>query len=290
MSSPRVTVALPVYNGERYLAAALRSVREQTFTDIEIVVSDNASTDGTAEIVAAAAVADPRIRSVRQEENRGGLWNWNHLVGLARGELFTYAAADDLMRPEYLAECVALLDREGPEVVLAYPRTQIIDADGTITEDLNDGDLRGQGATPHARLREFLRAQAAHLVYGVYRTDVLRSTRRLVPVVGNDLVLVAEMACRGRFGLVPRQLFLQRRHPAQFSRRRSAQTQFHAPGQDPRFMFAHSRVTWELWKAVLTSPIGVSEKVRCLATVVAAWTLPRWRGPAADLRLAVTGR
>lgn len=286
---PRVTVGVPVYNGEQFLAEALRSVREQTFTDLEIVVSDNGSTDRTQHIVLAAAAQDPRIRYERQEVNRGGVWNWNHLVELARGEYFMFAAADDLRRPDFVKACLAALDSAGPDVVLAYPRTQIIDDGGAITEDLNDATLRGDRPTPHARMHEFLRAQAAHLVYGLYRTDVLRSTRLLTPVVGNDMVLLTEMACRGRFVLVPEQLFLQRRHARQFSAQGARQVQFHAPGRGTRFAFPHSRVTWELWRGVLSSPVQGLERLRCLATVVTSWTIPRWRGPAGDVRRALRG-
>ena len=285
-----MSIGVPVYNGERFLAETLRSLREQTFADLDVFVSDNASTDGTEEIVRDAMAHDPRIRYERQPENRGGLWNWNHVARQARGEYFKFAAADDVLRPDFVAACVEALDAGGPEVVLAYPRTQIIDEHGAVTEDLDDLELRGRRATPHERMREFLRAQAAHLVYGLYRTTVLHDTRLLTPVVGNDLVLVAEMACRGRFALVPRQLFLQRRHSAQLSASRSGQTQFHAPGRSPRFAFPHLHVTWELWRAATSSPIDLAEKLRCLPTVVTTWTVPRWRGPANDVRLALTGR
>jgi glycosyltransferase involved in cell wall biosynthesis len=279
-----------VYNGEPFLAETLKSISAQTYGDLEILVSDNASTDGTPEIVAAAMAADPRIRYERQEVNRGGVWNWNHLVDEAGGEFFKFAAADDVMRPGFIAACVELLERGGRDVVLAYPRTQIIDERGTITQDLDDGQLHGDRPTPHARLNEFLRAQAAHLVYGVYRTDVLRSTRRLLPVVGNDVVLLAEMACRGRFALAGEQLFLQRRHSRQFSAQGARQAHFHAPGRAVRFAFPQTRTSVELWRAVLTSPLGPTEKVRCLVATSTSWTIPRWRGPAGDLRRAITGR
>ncbi|MBD8078958.1 glycosyltransferase family 2 protein [Cellulosimicrobium arenosum] len=289
-AAPPVSVCLPVYNGERYLTETLLSVRAQTFGDLEIVLSDNASTDATAEICREHAAADPRIRYVRHEMNRGGLWNFNEAIRLARGETVKLAAADDVLRPRFLEVCVAALDEGGPQVVLAYPRTQIIDGEGTITEDLHDEGLRGDRATPHERIAEVLRAQAAHLVFGLYRTDVLRTTRGLRPTIGNDVVVLTEMACRGRFALVPEQLFLQRRHATQFSAQGARQVQFHAPGKNVRFDFPHARLAGELWSAVTSSRLRAEESVRSLAAVTTNWVLPRWRGVAGDVRRAVTGR
>lgn len=287
---PRVTVGVPVYNGAEFLAEALRAVQDQTFTDLEIVVSDNASTDATPQIVEAAAAHDPRVRLLRHERNRGGAWNWNHLLRQARGEYFLFAAADDLRHPDFVERCVAALDLAGPGTVLAYPRTRIIDAAGSVTEDLHDQDEWGNRERPHARLRDFLRAQAGHLVYGVFRTDALRATRGLARVSGGDLVLVAEVAMRGRFVLVPEQLFLQRRHARQSSARGAAIVHFHAPGRDPRFDFSHTKITVELVRGVLAAPAGAGEKARCVLAVLGAWTLPRWRGTAADVRRALLGR
>lgn len=289
-AAPPVSVCLPVYNGERYLEETLLSVREQTFGDLEIVLSDNASTDGTAEICRSHAADDPRIRYVRHDVNRGGLWNFNDAMRRARGRTVKLAAADDVLRPRFLEACVDALEAGGPGVVLAYPRTQIIDGDGHVTEDLNDADLRGDRSTPHERIAEFLRAQAAHLVFGLYRADVLRTTRGLRPTIGNDVVILTEMACRGRFALVPEQLFLQRRHATQFSAQGARQVQFHAPGKDVRFDFPHARLAGELWSAVTTSRLPAGEAARSLAAVTTTWVVPRWRGVAGDVRRAVTGR
>ena len=96
---PRVTVGLPVRNGENFLAETLRCFLGQTFTDFEIVVSDNASTDGTADICREFAARDPRIRYLRQGANIGAAANYNAVAEAARGELFTWTAHDDLRTP-----------------------------------------------------------------------------------------------------------------------------------------------------------------------------------------------
>lgn len=288
--SPRATVGIPVYNGEKYLPAALDSVREQDEEHIEIVISDNASTDATEEICRAAAAEDPRIRYHRQPRNRGGGWNFNHLLDLARAPYFTWAAADDIRRPAFVRRCLETFADSDPATVLVYPRTRIIDAGGVLTEDLNDTDLACDEPTPHERMAHFLRAQAAHLFYGLHRTDALRSTRGIRPTVGNDMVILTELACRGPFALVPEQLFWQRRHAEQFSAQGQAQIAWHAPAASVRFAFPHTKVSVELVRGVLSSPLGPAETLRCLATVPVAWTLPRWRGPAADVWAALGRR
>ncbi|MEV7973353.1 glycosyltransferase family 2 protein [Cellulomonas sp. NPDC089187] len=285
--TPRATVGIPVYNGERYLAAALDSVRAQDEPDIEILISDNGSTDRTGDICRAAAAQDSRIRYHRQEANRGGAWNFNHLVDLASAPFFTWAAADDIRRPEFIRRCLEVFAEADPSTVLVTPRTRIIDATGRIIEDLHDTDLACDEPTPHERMRHFLSAQAAHLFYGLHRTEVLRSTRGIRPVVGNDLVLLAELACRGPFALVPEQLFWQRRHAEQFSAQGQAQVAWHAPRASVRFAFPHTRVSVELLRAVTSSGMPLGERLRALATVPMAWTVPRWRGPAADVWAAL---
>jgi len=278
---------MPVYNGEKYLPAALDSVREQDEADLEIVISDNASTDATEEICRAAAAEDDRIRYVRHERNGGGRWNFNQVLGMASAPYFTWAAADDVRRPAFVRRCLEVFAESDPATVLVYPRTQIIDAGGIITEDLNDADLACDEPTPHERMGHFLRAQAAHLFYGLHRTDALRRTRGIRPTVGNDLVILAELACQGPFQLVPEQLFLQRRHSEQFSQQGQAQVAWHAPSASVRFAFPHTKVSVELARGVLASDAPAAEKARALATIPVAWTLPRRRGPAADVWAAL---
>jgi len=262
-------------------------VREQDEADLEIVISDNASTDATEEICRAAAAEDDRIRYVRHERNGGGRWNFNQVLGMASAPYFTWAAADDVRRPAFVRRCLEVFAESDPATVLVYPRTQIIDAGGIITEDLNDADLACDEPTPHERMGHFLRAQAAHLFYGLHRTDALRRTRGIRPTVGNDLVILAELACQGPFQLVPEQLFLQRRHSEQFSQQGQAQVAWHAPSASVRFAFPHTKVSVELARGVLASDAPAAEKARALATIPVAWTLPRWRGPAADVWAAL---
>ena len=112
---PRVSIGLPVYNGENYMAAAIDSLLAQTFTDFELIISDNASTDATEQICRDYAHRDGRIRYYREEVNRGAAWNFTHTFELARGEYFKWHAHDDLCaRPCWSAASRCLMTTPPP--------------------------------------------------------------------------------------------------------------------------------------------------------------------------------
>jgi len=123
--NPKVSIGLPVYNGERFLAETIESVLAQTFTDFELIISDNGSSDHTKEICLEYVLRDQRIRCVRSEVNRGASWNYRRVFELSQGKYFRWAPADDLFAPESLAECITTLDAN-PDAVLCYPKTLLI--------------------------------------------------------------------------------------------------------------------------------------------------------------------
>ena len=107
---PRLSIGLPVYNGQHLLARALDSLLAQTFRDFEIIISDNASSDSTPQICRAYARRDRRIRYVRNSRNLGAIANFNRVFELSRAPLFKWAAHDDLYRETYLERCIRLLE------------------------------------------------------------------------------------------------------------------------------------------------------------------------------------
>src|SRR5438874_8869169 len=130
-STPLLSVGLFVYNGERFLEETLHSILNQTFTDFELIISDNASTDRTGEIAEAYAEHDDRIRYYRSEKNMGAGWNVRRVYELATGKYFKQAAADDLVEPDFLRRCVEILESD-PDYVVAYPTTKEVDENGTF--------------------------------------------------------------------------------------------------------------------------------------------------------------
>lgn len=280
MTAPLVSVGLPVFDGARYLGAALDALRGQTHGDLEIIVCDNASTDGSLDVARAAAAEDPRVVVHPSERNRGASWNFNRAVALARGRLFTWAASDDLRAPTAVARCVEALEAGGPGTVLAHPDTLAIDGDGAEVGFFDDG-LDLDGPDPVARLRTLLEdAREYHPVFGLVRTDVLRTTGLIGSFVASDVVLLAELALRGRWAHVGEPLFLRRFHDRTSVNANPGAAERAAwfdPGRRGGARMPCTRVGVELLRAVARSPLPAGERARAAAAVVDSWYVPRWR-------------
>jgi glycosyltransferase involved in cell wall biosynthesis len=279
-SQPLVTIGLPVYNGERYLEQALDGLLAQTLTDFELIISDNASTDGTAEICRKYAARDPRIRYVRQPENLGAAPNHNLLVPLAKGRYFKWAGHDDLYAPELLEKCVAVLESH-PDVALVHVHDGLIDESGTVTT-VPAYALETSRPEPHVRLRSLLQVNGGNDFYGVMPIDVLRR----VPPHGTfhhaDRAFMAHLVLQGRFVQVPEVLYYRREHPDRASR--GGSTRQVAANLDPhradRLRHPLIRLYVEyviaLFGAVWRAPLSVAERARC-AREVTRWFLARLR-------------
>lgn len=125
----RVSVLIPVYNAEPYLAQTIQSVIDQHYQDWEIVILDDCSTDRSYEIALAFAQKDKRIRAVQNEQNLGMMLNWNRGIDLCRNEFFVKLDADDLWHPHILKEAVAIMDQM-PAVGLIFTNLIQIDEQG----------------------------------------------------------------------------------------------------------------------------------------------------------------
>jgi glycosyltransferase involved in cell wall biosynthesis len=277
---PRVSIGMPVYNGERFLEEALDSLLAQTFEDFELIVSDNASTDGTPEICTAYAAQDSRIRHYRNEQHLGAAENYNRVFGLSTGEYFKWAAHDDLCAPEYLERCVEVLDRK-PLVVLCYPKTVIIDEHGRNVEDYSDGlDLRAP--RPHERFAQyhnrFRTTGKCNAVFGVIRASTLRLTPLVGSYVSSDKILLGELALRGEFYEIPEHLFFRRDHPqtsvrANPFKERSAWFDPANKGklQSPRWRWFFGHLS-----SIRRVRMGFREKILCYMQM-GRWVLWNWR-------------
>ena len=261
-TSPRVSIGVPVYNGERYLAEALDSLLAQTFEDFEIIICDNASTDHTGEVGRAYAAQDTRVRYVRNRRNLGAPANYRRTFELSRSEYFRWAAADDLSAPQSLERCVEVLDRE-PAVVLAYPKTRFIDEHGRVISDYDDR-LHLQSPRPSERFRQVLeRLARCNAMYGLMRADVLKRTGLFGDFLNSDVVFQAELSLYGTFWEVPEFLFYRRFHSGAASNMNRAQIYaFYFPDDPHRMRMRDWRHLWEYLRAVKRAPLGISEKLR----------------------------
>jgi len=213
MSTPRVTVGMPVYNGERFVAEAITSVLAQTFMDFELIICDNASTDSTGEICRRYAAQDERIRYYRSDRNRGAAANFNRTFALARSEYFKWAAHDDLLAPDYLEKCVASLDAD-PEAVLCQPLVNEVDEKGETREIFDSRLLGTTSSRPADRFAPLvLERDICKEIFGLIRKDALSRTSLHADYAGQDRALLAELSLLGRFIKLPEPLFIHRDHP-----------------------------------------------------------------------------
>lgn len=278
---PLVTVGLPVRNGERFLDEALASILTQDLDDLELVVADNGSTDATPTIARDAARRDDRVRLLPSPRDRGAAWNYNRVVAAARGRFFKWASHDDLLRPGNLSACVAELQRWGSEVVLAYPRTELVDGDGRVLE-LYDDRCDVRQPRPSERLRHLLRElRLCNAVFGVMRLEVLRTTRGIGAFHSSDVVLLAELALRGRVHEVPAPLFARRRLDEPGARHRMTDAEkvawFRPDAQVGRRPMVRSRLVAEHVRSILAAPLAAEERARCLGVLAAEWGPRYWR-------------
>jgi glycosyltransferase involved in cell wall biosynthesis len=225
---PKLSVGIPVFNGQEFLPGLLDSLLGQTFTDFEIVICDNASTDRTSQICWDYERRDSRVHYVRNLRNLGAVANFNRVFELSTAPLFKWAAHDDLYRENYLDACVRLLD-QNPDIVLAHTATAFIDEKSEMLPydqetgsfvDPKSGrrywaDVPGIGDTPVAinRFWQVLnRARWGTHMFGVMRREILKQTSLLPNFAGSDRAMLAELALLGRFRCANEQLFLKRFH------------------------------------------------------------------------------
>lgn len=285
MTTPRVSIGMPVYNGEKYLSETLDALLAQTYSDFELIISDNGSTDRTEEICRSYAKRDARISYHRQEQNQGAAWNYNRVFELARGEYFKWAAHDDICAPEFVARCVAVLE-EQPEVILCYSRTKAINDQGEVLREY-PAKPGGHASQPSQRFYEFVCIpHPCVAVFGLIRRDALAQT----PLIGNysasDRPLLAELSLMGQFFELPEYLFFYRNHPQQSWQAhpiwRARQDAWFDPAKRDKLAFPHWRLLREHWKAIHKVPLGFYEKVRCYV-YMAWWVRKHWRHLARNL-------
>jgi glycosyltransferase involved in cell wall biosynthesis len=277
-AAPRLSIGLPVYNGESLLPAAIDALLGQSYRDFELIISDNASTDGTAEICRRYAEQDPRVRYIRQPRTIGMVANHNFLVGAARGEFFKWGSHDDLYARDYLLRCVDALD-DHPEAALAHAWCVLIDDSGAPVQFFKYPAATASARAPE-RFRSMLFDGKGDWTYAVFRTSILRKTPLHGTYHGGDRTLITEFALHGTLHQVPEWMFFRRDHPNRHLSPREWSTGFD-PARANRLRHPAIRLYGEfLWgfvSAVRRSALPPAEKRECydhLARFLASRAVP----------------
>jgi glycosyltransferase involved in cell wall biosynthesis len=210
---------MPVYNGERFIREAIDSLLRQDHENLELIVSDNASTDRTAEICAEYAAGDRRVRFGQNARNAGAISNFNKVLGLASADYFMWAAADDLWEPTYVSTLLGMLQAD-PEAVLAFAGFDNVDDRGEAIRDYPRlFDLPSEDT--FQRMMNYVVQEEslgkANLIYSLMRRPVLRSAGGF-KVWGNglwgaDMLVVFRILASGKLTVADEVLFHKRLVP-----------------------------------------------------------------------------
>ena len=281
MNTPKVSIGLPVYNGEPFIKETLDAILAQTFVDFELIICDNASTDATEKICQSYAAKDKRINYYRNQHNIGATGNFNRVFQLSSGEYFKWAAHDDLLAADYLAQCVEVLDRDR-SVVLCHSQVQIIDERGKAICDYTIR-LNTDSNNPVTRFHDLLTHHLCYPIFGLIRANTLRKTSLMGNHGHTDGVLLASIALQGRFYEIPQPLFFSRNHakqsmsmffPEYLSLASGNATSTKIPNYyayavwfDPtnqgKAIFPHWRIFWEYCRCIWQSSLSIKDKIAC---------------------------
>ena len=217
-NGPKISIGIPVYNGEKFIGKCIESILEQTNKNFELIISDNASTDSTPKICEKYLNKDNRIIFVRQDKNMGGGWNFNFLLQKAVGEYFVWVAADTFLLPEFLEKNIAVLESQD-KVVGCISKVKIdhtyidkfktekylLKKIGLVYRPFDTLPITGNYMD---RIRKYLKHFPWEMFYSLYRTDVLRKSfvhGYLLGkdyFVGNDASLVLNVLKYGEIQVV----------------------------------------------------------------------------------------
>lgn len=295
--TPRLTVGLPVYNGELFLSEAIEALLGQTYENFELVISDNASTDSTPDICRQYAKLDNRIRYIRQQRNIGLVANSNFLINQATSEFFKLAAHDDLYARSLLERCIEALDNH-QDVVVAHSWEARIDDEGNLVSGLAYS-VAADAPQASERFRSMLFDGWDDYMYGVIRTAVLRRTHLYASHHFADRTLNTELNLYGPFYLVPDWLYFRREHAGRASEHPGRSVPYtvrtRSVGLDPRrssrFLHPSIRLYLEYIRAyaslIRSAPLSTVERRECYYQL-ARWTV--WRLPSVVSRAFHSGR
>lgn len=266
VSEAPIAIGMPVYNGERWLRAAVESMLAQTRRDFVLVIADNASTDGTAAVARELAAADARIRYHRNETNVGVFRNYDMAFSLTRSTWFKWASCNDLCAPGFLEACIGALEST-PGALLACSRTTLFTTDPSDGEPYaHDLDLRE--ADPVTRFRRILSETRLNNAFnGVYRAEALRRTSLNGEYLGSDIVLLAEIALAGTIIRLPDYQFFRRMTADAASARRDERSRREFFAGSSRNVQGRPTLDMhrQLVRSVARSNLGARDRVRALS-------------------------
>lgn len=205
--TPKVCIGMFAHNEEKYIRPTLDRLMGQDFTDFELIISDDDSTDATETICREYAARDKRIRYIRQNPRLGIVGNANFVFRQCRSPYFMWAAGHDLHATTFISKLLPLLEAD-PKVVCAYPLVPVVDVDGAKFPDQDQCRLDTRWLNVAARVNLVLWGlRGSEPIYGLFRSDAIRKTSLYRPLICGDNLVLFELTLVGAITFVPEELY-----------------------------------------------------------------------------------
>ena len=201
-----VSIGVPVFNGEKGLAVALDSLIAQNYPNLEIIISDNASTDNTPEICAEYVRKDHRFRYYRSEKNRGMWWNFNRVFELSSGKYFMWAAHDDQREPLFVTACVEKMENSLNAVLCHVQTAMLVEGEEEVVKVTHLDSFKDVKSLT-SRYKEGLKNIRGTMMYALFRSSALRKTKLFRRSIASDMAFLQELSIYGEFVQVSKILF-----------------------------------------------------------------------------------
>lgn len=212
---PKVSVGMPVYNGEKYIRRAIESVLAQEYTNFELVISDNASKDKSPEIYKEYAKKDKRIRFSRNKKNIGLHNNFEKVVKMSKGQYFMWFADDDFLHPKFLSTIIGELEKH-KEFGVCMCGTKRIDEDDKVIDTITYRKKENPNQMTNYQLMKKLSTPGeTHYLFccGIFRTDIIKKAMPMYnEVPGQDQLLMCALSLATKFRYVDKFLYTRQIH------------------------------------------------------------------------------
>ena len=214
----KISIGLPVYNGERFLRSKIDSILNQTYTNFELIISDNCSNDETQKICEEYIKKDNRIKYHRQEKNFGVTWNFEFVLEKSNGDYFMWTGVDDILLPEFIEKNIIVLE-ENKECVASISKINSYQPDDEIIQiDKNDLEysefikkirnyVRPRSIFPirgdfQTKARAYLKKSSCQVIYSIFKSDVIKKSIISESFLGNDWAIFLNVLKYGNLAVI----------------------------------------------------------------------------------------
>jgi len=218
MTAPLVNIAMPVYNGEKWLEQAISTLIKQSYENVEIIIADDCSSDDSQKICEQYASRYSQISFIKNETNLGAQGNFRKILNLCSGRYVTFASQDDYWDENFISDLVERLESNN-SAVLAASATQLLDKDDNKYKELHyNGRWNPEKLSTYGLIYSLMLPinygkwiKNNFFYHGVIRTDILRYCYSIFPgIMGHDRHFLLLLALSGKWCYVDRVLYFRR--------------------------------------------------------------------------------